>query len=71
MVRDAVGSVRADGDTVTIVEDLTVTGSATSIKAGTTVRTIRLLDGVGEHDIDAKVDGFDPAQLKSGVVTRV
>jgi protein PhnA len=71
VVRDAVGNVLADGDTVTVTKDLKVKGSATAIKVGTKVRNIRLVNGVGDHDIDCKVDGFGPMQLKSGVVKKV
>jgi protein PhnA len=71
VVRDAVGNVLADGDTVTVVKDLKVKGSTASIKVGTKVRNIRLVDGVGDHDIDCKVDGFGPMQLKSSVVKKV
>jgi protein PhnA len=70
VIRDAVGNVLADGDTVTVVKDLKVKGSSTSIKVGTRVRNIRLVDGVGDHDIDCKVDGFGPMQLKSSVVKK-
>ena len=70
LVRDAVGNVLADGDDVVIVKDLKVKGSATSIKVGTKVRGIRLVDGVNGHDIDAKVDGFGPMMLKSSVVKK-
>jgi protein PhnA len=41
------------------------------IKVGTKVRGIRLVDGVGDHDIDCKVDGVGPMQLKSSVVKKV
>jgi len=61
----------ADGDTVTIIKDLKVKGSPTAIKVGTKVRNIRLIEGVGDHDIDCKVDGFGPMQLKSSVVKKV
>ena len=37
VIKDAVGNVLADGDTVTIVKDLRVKGSSTSIKVGTTL----------------------------------
>jgi protein PhnA len=71
VVRDAVGNVLADGDTVTVVKDLKVKGSAAAIKVGTKVRNIRLIDAVDGHDIDCKVDGFGPMQLKSSVVKKV
>ncbi|MFE6924419.1 zinc ribbon domain-containing protein YjdM [Nocardia sp. NPDC057663] len=71
VIRDAVGNVLADGDTVTVVKSLKVKGSPTGIKAGTKVRNIRLVNGVGDHDIDCKVDGIGPMQLKSSVVKKV
>lgn len=71
VIRDAVGNVLADGDTVTVIKSLKVKGSPTGIKAGTKVRNIRLIDGVGDHDIDCKVDGIGPMQLKSSVVKKI
>ncbi len=70
VVKDSVGNILADGDTVTIVKDLKVKGSPTSIKVGTKVRNIRLVSGSDDHDIDAKVDGFGPMMLKSSVVKK-
>jgi len=70
VVRDAVGNPLVDGDTVTIVKDLKVKGGSGPIKVGTKVRGIRLVDGVGDHDLEAKVPGFGPMQLKSSVVRK-
>ena len=70
VVKDSVGNVLVDGDSVTIVKDLKVKGSTTSIKVGTKVRNIRLIDPVDGHDIDAKVDGFGSMMLKSSVVKK-
>ncbi|MCD9153685.1 zinc ribbon domain-containing protein YjdM [Aeromicrobium duanguangcaii] len=71
--KDSVGNVLEDGDTVTIAKDLKVKGAGGGVvKVGTKVRGIRLItDGVGDHDIDAKVPGFGPMQLKSSVVKKV
>ena len=69
-IRDAVGNVLADGDTVTVIQDLPVKGSPKPIKRGTKVKGIRLVQGVGDHDIDCKVDGFGAMQLKSSVVKK-
>ncbi|MBF6355816.1 alkylphosphonate utilization protein [Nocardia higoensis] len=71
VIRDAVGNVLSDGDTVTVIKTLKVKGSPTGIKAGTKVRNIRLVAGIGDHDIDCKVDGIGPMQLKSSVVKKV
>lgn len=70
VIRDAVGNVLNDGDTVTIIKDLKIKGSSSVIKVGTRVRNIRLVDGVKDHDIDCKVDGVGPMQLKSSVVKK-
>ncbi|MCG7527538.1 alkylphosphonate utilization protein [Streptomyces sp. OfavH-34-F] len=70
VIRDAVGNVLADGDTVTVVKTLKVKGSPSGIKAGTKVRNIRLVDGVDGHDIDCRIDGFGSMQLKSSVVKK-
>ncbi|MGW0883173.1 zinc ribbon domain-containing protein YjdM [Streptomyces sp. NPDC002671] len=71
VVKDSVGNVLADGDTVTVVKTLKVKGSPTGIKAGTKVRNIRLVDAVDGHDIDCKVEGFGAMKLKSSVVKKV
>ena len=68
--RDSNGTTLSEGDTVTIIKDLKVKGSSQSVKVGTKVRGIRLVDGVGDHDIDCKIDGFGPMQLKSSVVKK-
>ena len=71
VVRDSAGNVLADGDTVTVIKALKIKGSPTSIKIGTKVRNIRLVNGVGDHDIDCKIEGFGSMQLKSSVVKKV
>ncbi|MFB7452350.1 MULTISPECIES: zinc ribbon domain-containing protein YjdM [unclassified Streptomyces] len=70
VVKDAVGNVLNDGDTVTVVKALKVKGNPSGIKAGTKVRNIRLVDGVDGHDIDCRIDGFGAMQLKSSVVKK-
>lgn len=70
VIRDSAGNVLHDGDDVTVITDLKVKGASGPIKRGTKVRGIRLVDGVGDHDIDCKVDGFGPMQLKSSVVKK-
>ncbi len=72
VIRDAVGNVLTDGDTVTLVKTVKVSGGGGgTIKIGTKVAGIRLIDGAGDHDIDAKVPGFGKMQLKSSVVKKV
>lgn len=66
--KDAHGNVLQDGDTVTLVKDLKIKGSSNVIKVGTKVKNIRLIEG--DHDIDCKVDGFGPMQLKSEFIKK-
>lgn len=70
VVKDAVGNILADGDTVSIVKTMKVKGSPQDLKIGTKVRNIRLITPVNGHDIDAKVDGFGPMKLKSSIVKK-
>ncbi|UWQ42669.1 alkylphosphonate utilization protein [Leisingera aquaemixtae] len=68
-VRDSVGNLLADGDTVTVIKDLKLKGTSSVIKVGTKVRGIRLVEG--DHDIDCKVPGVGPIGLKSQFVKKV
>ncbi|MBN8506217.1 MAG: alkylphosphonate utilization protein [Burkholderiales bacterium] len=69
VVRDAVGNVLQDGDSVTVIKDLKVKGSTLVVKVGTKVKNIRLCEG--EHDIDCRIDGVGAMGLKSEFVKRV
>ncbi|WP_353476771.1 zinc ribbon domain-containing protein YjdM (plasmid) [Salipiger sp. H15] len=68
-VRDSVGNVLTDGDTVTVIKDLKVKGSSAVVKVGTKVRGIRLVDG--DHDIDCKVPGIGQMGLKSQFMKKI
>ncbi|PVA11346.1 alkylphosphonate utilization protein [Pelagivirga sediminicola] len=68
-VRDAVGNILADGDTVTVIKDLKLKGSSSVVKVGTKVRGIRLVPG--DHDIDCKIPGVGQIGLKSKFVKKV
>lgn len=70
VIKDSVGNPLADGDTVTVIKTLKVKGAQQPIKAGTKVRGIRLVQGVGDHDIECRIDGFGAMQLKSSVVKK-
>ena len=56
IVRDSNGNPLADGDAVILIKDLKVKGSSTVLKKGTKVKSIRLVDGGGGHDVDCKTD---------------
>jgi len=66
--KDAHGHVLQDGDTVTLIKDLKIKGSSSVVKVGTKVKNIRLVDG--DHDIDCKIEGFGPMQLKTEFVKK-
>ena len=68
IIRDSNGNLLQDGDTVTVIKDLKLKGSSQSIKVGTRVKNIRLVDS--DHDIDCKIDGFGPMKLKSQFVKK-
>jgi protein PhnA len=68
-VRDAVGNILSDGDTVTVIKDLKVRGTSSVVKVGTKVRGIRLVEG--DHHIDCKVPGIGQMGLKSQFVKKV
>ena len=53
---DSNGNPLADGDAVILIKDLKVKGSSTVLKKGTKVKSIRLVDGGGGHDVDCKTD---------------
>jgi protein PhnA len=69
-ITDAHGTPLTDGDAVTVIKDLKVKGSSLVVKVGTKVKNIRLADGFGGHDIDCKIDGIGPMQLKSEFVKK-
>ncbi len=54
-IRDANGNLLANGDAVTIIKDLKLDGKAGGVKAGTKIKSIRLVSG--DHEVDGKVDG--------------
>jgi len=68
LVRDSNGTLLADGDTVTVIKDLKLKGSSGSVKVGTKVTNIKLIEG--DHDIDCKIKGFGAMRLKSEFVRK-
>ena len=56
VIRDANGNALADGDAVILIKDLKVKGSSIVLKKGTKVKSIRLPQGAGDHEVDCKTD---------------
>lgn len=69
VVKDANGTLLADGDSVTIIKGLKVKGASSMLKIGTKVKNIRLCEG--DHNIDCKIDGFGAMKLKSEFVKKL
>jgi protein PhnA len=70
VVKDAVGNVLADGDSVVVIKDLKVKGSSSVLKGGTKVRNIRLTEASDGHNIACKIDGIGAMNLKSEFVKK-
>ena len=71
VVKDANGTILKDGDSVTVIKDLKVKGSSSSIKVGTRVKNIKLVDGADGHNISCKIEGFGAMNLKSEFVRKL
>jgi protein PhnA len=68
VVKDSNGNILVNGDTVVIIKNLPVKGTNQSVKAGTKVKNIKLVDG--DHNIDCKIEGFGSMALKSEYVKK-
>lgn len=55
VVKDAYGTVLADGDSVTLIKDLKLKGSSQVLKGGTKAKNIKLVEG--DHEISCRIDG--------------
>lgn len=56
-VKDSNGTLLNEGDSVTLIKDLKVKGSSTTLKRGKMVKNIRLTNNTDE--IDCRVDGMN------------
>lgn len=68
IVKDSNGNLLTEGDKVTLIKDLKVKGTSTTLKVGTKATIKRLVDG--DHDLDCKVDGAGIMMLKSEFVKK-
>ena len=67
-VRDAVGNLLADGDSVTLVKDLDVKGAGQTLKRGTVIPAIRLTGD--EQEIDCRYPGIKGLVLRAEFVKK-
>ncbi len=67
-VRDASGTVLADGDSVVLIKDLKVKGAGQTLKQGTVIKTIRLTDN--PEEIDCRFEGIKGLVLRTEFVRK-
>lgn len=67
-VRDAVGNLLADGDSVTLIKDLAVKGAGQTLKRGTLIKSIRLTGD--SQEIDCKYEGIKGLVLRAEFVKK-
>ena len=67
-VRDSVGNVLADGDSVTLIKDLTVKGANQTLRRGTVIKSIRLTGDAQE--IDCRYEGIKGLVLRAEFVRK-
>ncbi|MGB6243291.1 MAG: zinc ribbon domain-containing protein YjdM [Castellaniella sp.] len=56
VVLDSNGNPLVTGDAVILIKDLKLKGSSSTLKKGTKIKNIRIVDG--DHEVDCKVDGM-------------
>jgi protein PhnA len=67
-VRDSVGNLLADGDSVTLIKDLKVKGANQTLKRGTVIKSIRLTGDAQE--IDCRYEGIKGLVLRAEFVRK-
>lgn len=67
-VRDSVGNLLADGDSVTLIKDLKVKGANQTLKRGTVIKSIRLTGDAQE--IDCRFEGIKGLVLRAEFVKK-
>ena len=72
-VRDSVGNLLADGDSVTLIKDLEVKGAGRTLKQGTVIKSIRLKQSgmAGDaQEIDCRFDRIKGLVLRAEFVRK-
>lgn len=67
-VRDAMGTLLADGDSVTLIKDLKVKGAGQTLKRGTVIKSIRLTGD--DQEIDCRYEGIKGLVLRAEFVRK-
>jgi protein PhnA len=68
VVRDSVGNILQDGDSVTLIKDLTVKGAGQTLKVGTVIKSIRLTGD--DQEIDCKHETIRGLVLRAEFVRK-
>ena len=67
-VRDSLGILLADGDSVTLIKDLTVKGAGQTLRRGTVIKSIRLTGD--DQEIDCRYEGIKGLVLRAEFVKK-
>lgn len=67
-VRDSVGNLLADGDSVITIKDLKVKGAGQTLRKGTVIKSIRLTGD--SQEIDCRYEGIKGLVLRAEFVRR-
>ena len=67
-VRDSVGNLLVDGDSVTLIKDLKVKGTSQTIKRGTVIKSIRLTGD--PQEIDCRFEAIKGLVLRAEFVRK-
>jgi protein PhnA len=62
-VKDSNGNILKDGDSVTLIKDLPVKGTSVTLKRGTLIKNIRLIDD--EENIECNAEKVKGLVLKT------
>jgi protein PhnA len=68
IVRDASGTVLADGDSVVLIKDIKVKGAGQTLKQGTVIKSIRLTPN--PEEIDCRFEGIKGLVLRTEFVRK-
>ena len=69
VVKDANGTLLAEGDKLTLIKDLKIKGSSQVLKIGTKAFIKRIVEGK-DHQLDCKVDGAGEMMITAKFVKR-
>lgn len=69
IVKDANGTLLAEGDKITVIKDLKIKGSSQVIKIGTKA-VIRWIKDTKDHQLDCKVDGVGEMMVTAKFVKK-